>query len=104
MPDEHGQRLMAWSAYSPGGKPQVSQPVQADLRQTAITFGAQVAIFRSIMSAGGPTSVDGGDPDLDRALTLILELSGGLNAQLATTIAEYGRGLQQACESAQERS
>ena len=45
MPDEHGQRLMAWSAYPPGGTPKV-----------------------------------------------------------ATTIAEHGRGLQQACESAQERS
>jgi hypothetical protein len=35
MPDEHGQRLMAWPAYPPGGAPQASRPVQADLRRSA---------------------------------------------------------------------
>jgi hypothetical protein len=56
------------------------------------------------MPAGGPASVDGGDPELDQALTQILELIGSLHAQLAATITEHGRSLRQACESGQEQS
>jgi hypothetical protein len=77
MPDEHGQRLMAWTAWPPGGTGKVGQPVQADLQQAARTFGTQAAAFRSILPACGPAGVDGGRPELDQALTQIFELIGG---------------------------
>jgi hypothetical protein len=77
MPDEHGQRLMAWTAYPPGGTGKVGQPVQADLQQAARAFGTQAVAFRSILPACGPAGVDGGSPELDQALTQILELIGG---------------------------
>jgi hypothetical protein len=104
MPDEHGQRLVAWSAYPPGDIAKADGPVQSDLQQAVGTFGTQAAAFRSIMSAGGPASVDGGHPELDSALTQILGLIGCLHTQLVATIAEHGRILQQACEIVQERS
>jgi hypothetical protein len=104
MPDEHGQRPVAWPVHRPGSPPRTGQPVRSDLQQAAATFGAQAATFRSIMPAGGPASVDGGDPELDQALTRILELIGSLHAQLAATITEHGRSLRQAGESGQERS
>jgi hypothetical protein len=100
MPDERGQRPVTWAGCSPG----VGQPVRSDLQQAATTFRTQAAAFVSIVRPGGLAGVDGGDPDFDRALTQILKLIGGLHAQLAATIAEHGRGLQQACDSAQERS
>jgi hypothetical protein len=79
MPDEHGQRLAAWLAY----QPKTGQPVQADLRQAAMTFAPQAAAaFRSIMPAGGPASVDSGDPELDHALTQVLELITDIMAVL----------------------
>jgi Family of unknown function (DUF6317) len=102
--DEDGQELMAWSANPPDGTPKASQAVQSGLRQAAMTFGAHATIFRSIMFAGVHARVDDGDPELDRALTQILELIRGLHAQLATTIAEHGHDLQQTCESAKGRS
>src|ERR1700728_2161459 len=77
MPDEHGQRLMAWTAWPPGGTGKVGQPVQADLQQAARTFGTQAAAFRSILPACGPAGVDGGRSELDKAITRILELIGG---------------------------
>jgi alkylation response protein AidB-like acyl-CoA dehydrogenase len=97
IPDERGQRLVTRTGCSP----RVGQP---DLQQAVATFRTQAAAFRSVMPAGGPASVDGGDPNLDQALTQILKLIGGLHAQLAATIAEHGHGLQRACESAPERS
>jgi Family of unknown function (DUF6317) len=104
MPDEHGQRLVTWSAYPPGGEVSGGQPAQSDLQQAAVTFGAQATAFRSIMPVGGPASVDGGNPEFGQALTQVLELIGGLHGQLAATIAHHGRSLQQACEHVQERS
>jgi hypothetical protein len=77
MPNEHGQRLMAWTAYPPGGTGKVGQPVQADLQRAARTFGTQAAAFRSILPACGPAGVDGGSSELDKAITRILELIGG---------------------------
>jgi hypothetical protein len=77
MPDEHGQRLMAWTAYPPGGTGKVGQPVQAGLQQAARAFGTQAAAFRSILPACRPADVDGGSPELDQALAQILELIGG---------------------------
>src|ERR1700685_424296 len=77
MPNEHGQRLMAWTAYPPGGTGKVGQPVQADFQQAARAFGTQAAAFRSILPACGPAGCDGGSPELDQALTQILELIGG---------------------------
>jgi hypothetical protein len=77
MPDEHGQRLMAWTAYPPGGTGKVGQPVRAGLQQAARAFGTQAVAFRSILPACGPAGVDGGSPELDQALTEILELIGG---------------------------
>jgi hypothetical protein len=77
MPDEHGQRLMAWAAYPLHGAGKVGQPVQADLQRAARTFGTQAAAFRSILPARGPADVDGGSSELDQALTQILELIGG---------------------------
>lgn len=85
MPDEHGQRPVAWPVYRPGSPPRTGQPVQSDLKVAAKAFGTQAAAFTSIMPAGGPASVDGGDPELDQALTRILELIGSLHAQLAVT-------------------
>jgi hypothetical protein len=104
IPDEDGHRLMAWPAYPPGSRPKTGQPAQPHLQQAAATFGMQATAFRSIMPAGGPDSVDSGAPELNDALTQILELIGDLHTQLSATIIEYGRGLQRASESAQERS
>jgi Family of unknown function (DUF6317) len=104
MPDEHGQRLMPWTAHSPGSMPKTGRSAQSHLHRAAATFGAQATAFRSIVPVGGPDSVAGGDPDLDHALTQILALIGELHAQLSASVAEHGRGLQRASESAQERS
>jgi hypothetical protein len=103
-PDEYGQRPAAWSAHPPGRTQKASQPAQSDLQQAAMTFGTQAAAFRSIMPAGGFASMDSGDPELDQALTQILELIGGLHTRLAATIADHGRSLQQTCDGIRERS
>jgi hypothetical protein len=104
IPDEDGHRPMAWPAYPPDSRPKVGKSAQSHLQRAAATFGAQATAFRSIMPAGGPANVDGGDPDLDYTLTQMLKLIGDLHNQLSATIIEYGRGLQRASESAQERS
>lgn len=104
MPDEHGQRLMPGTSYSPSSRPRNGLSAQSHLQQAAETFGLQAPAFRSIMPTGGPGSVDSGDPELDVALTQILQLIGDLHGQLSASVVEHGRGLQRASENARERS
>jgi hypothetical protein len=86
IPDEDGHRLLAWTANPPDSRPKARQSAQSHLQRAAATFGTQATAFRSIMPAGGPVGVDGGDPDLDHALTQILELIGDLHAQLSASV------------------